>query len=126
MSKPFTFFCPHRQIQRLCDAKGAKCEEYHHHRPWEPAMLGAGLHVVSTTLLLFFLWRFSPRSFKCPFFPPRKLQGWFRAGAKFRTCFYRQRTICGPGKVVLEGHQVLCWTRKNQGGVTLTKQNQQH
>lgn len=39
------YFC--RQVQRLRNLKGAKCEEHHHQRPWGPAMLGAGLHVVS-------------------------------------------------------------------------------
>ena len=36
-----------RQVQRLCDFKGAECEEYDHHSPWGPAMLGTRLHVVS-------------------------------------------------------------------------------
>lgn len=42
----FFFYCC-RQIQRLRNLKGAKCEEHHHQRPWGPAMLGARLHVVS-------------------------------------------------------------------------------
>lgn len=37
----------YRQIQRLRDSEGAKCEEHHRHRAWKPAVLGAGLHVVS-------------------------------------------------------------------------------
>lgn len=42
----FFFYCC-RQVQRLRNLKGAKCEEHHHQRPWGPAMLGARLHVVS-------------------------------------------------------------------------------
>lgn len=37
-----------RQVQRLCDFKGAECEEYDHHSPRRPAMLGTRLHVVSS------------------------------------------------------------------------------
>lgn len=36
-----------RQVQRLRNLKGAKCEEHNHQRPWGPAMLGTRLHVVS-------------------------------------------------------------------------------
>lgn len=36
-----------RQVQRLRDLEGAKCEEHNHQRPWGPAMLGTRLHVVS-------------------------------------------------------------------------------
>lgn len=43
---PFLFG---RQVQRLRHLKGAKCEEHHHQRPWGPAMLGTGFHVVSIT-----------------------------------------------------------------------------
>lgn len=42
-----SFASLYRQIQRLRNLKGAKCEEHHHQRPWGPAMLGTGLHVVS-------------------------------------------------------------------------------
>lgn len=53
----FLSFSLYRQIQRLRDFEGAKCEEYHRHRAWKPAMLGAGLHVVSVSLLLLLFLR---------------------------------------------------------------------
>lgn len=36
-----------RQVQRLRDIEGAECEEHDHRCAGRPALLGAGLHVVS-------------------------------------------------------------------------------
>lgn len=50
-SSLFLFFSL-RQVQHLRDVEGAKCQKHHHHRTRRPALLGTGLHVVSS--LFFF------------------------------------------------------------------------